>query len=135
MNVGSFAENMIDADLSKMGLNRKKFEKLLLKYSSGTAHLLEHSVFLTETPEQKSMIINFNAYTSGTNTNYLASFSPSNIFSVLSFKMQQISSLKYFEPNQSTEATTGSDGKIIPTIFNEVDQVNSEYLMSIENES
>lgn len=67
------------------------------------------------------MIISFNAYTSGTNTNYLASFSPQNMAQVLRFKLQQITSLKFYENETHTQSSAEKEAKIVPTILNEVD--------------
>lgn len=40
------------------------------KFSEGTAHLLEHSIFLRMTPEDKTLFNYWNAYTSSRNTVY-----------------------------------------------------------------
>jgi tRNA U34 5-carboxymethylaminomethyl modifying enzyme MnmG/GidA len=87
MNTGSYSEVLKNIDFAKMGKNPENYPNLR-NFKLGTAHLLEHSVFLTETPEEKSQIIMFNAFTAALKTNYMVTVSPENIFNALVFKLK-----------------------------------------------
>ena len=134
MNIGSYAESLKELNFKAMNLNKEDYPDLR-SFRKGTAHLLEHSVFLTQTPEEKSQVISYNAFTASLKTNYMVSVAPENILSALVFKLKQISNLSYYDAKEDAELLSKEekkDAKVVPTIFNEVTQVDSEYLIGLD---
>lgn len=60
------------------------------RYYEGTAHLLEHSVFLRQTPKDKEMYTFWNAFTSSQETQYILAATYQNFHKALQMTTHQL---------------------------------------------
>jgi hypothetical protein len=101
-------------------------------YPPGTAHLLEHSVFLLETEKFKQKILYSNAFTDDLYTVYMDSTAVDNFFDVFKEKLNLVQNLRFFKFGQkSNKSDKEEEGK--PSAFDEVSAVESEFKIAIEN--
>lgn len=91
-------------------------------YPQGVAHLLEHSFFLNENHEEKSINTNWNAYTAAQNTVFQFESSDEDFLAAFTEKWKMI-----------TEFGKGDLSALYSAILGEVSAVNNEYEMDISN--
>ena len=73
-------------------------------YYNGVAHLLEHSIFLGETPQMRQLFTNWNAYTATQETAFLFSSSAEQFVKAFTEKIEMLYNFKKY-PNIKDEVS------------------------------
>lgn len=87
-------DNMTDQCSAGFGIFAGSFDEIAQGEYHGIAHLLEHSVFLKETSEVRSLEVSWNAFTDSRVTDYIFSSSIDNYSKVLKTKLELLTNFE-----------------------------------------